>query len=182
MLAPVIMLQALGVLGSLDLLYYHVWKLRLYRTPSARYEHLTHLLRGLMYPIGLGLLLSGTPQGDWFWVLAVVFALDFANSIADVILEPKSRAPLGGLPPVEYLVHIVASTLSGAITATFVLQGWSGRDLPTALAPVALPSGVALNGWGMVGGGVLLFGLELTLYLRSVARDGWRGARPSVPG
>jgi len=176
MLAPLVLLLAMAVIGSVDGAYYHTYKFALYRQPSARLETVTHIIRALMLAVAVWLLAHYTPKGGWFWVLAVVFAIDLIDDVVDVCVEPRSRAPLGGLPTPEYVVHILAMACSGGAWATFLVLGWSARDEPTALVPF----GATLPEWllwfaRLVAVAALFTGLSDAVRLtRSVRRDGWR--------
>src|SRR5690348_15242607 len=112
MLLPALLLLAMGTVGALDGVWYHLFKLRLAQRSSCRAETITHVVRGITFAVALTALVQGRPSGAWFWALLAVFALDFADDVLDVVIEPKSRAPLGGLPPLEYLVHMLVMGLS----------------------------------------------------------------------
>jgi hypothetical protein len=135
MTATVALMVLMGAVGAIDSLYFHLYRFRLFRQPSARGETLLHLARAATYALALGLLSSFVPRGGWFWALASVFTLDLAIDVVDVLVEPASRAPLGGLPGIEYLLHMLVMAISGAIWASFGAAGWSQRVLPTALLP-----------------------------------------------
>src|SRR5688572_9486533 len=102
---------------------------------------------------GAVLLIAGTPAGGYYYLVCVLLLADFANSVIDVLVEPSSRAPLGGLPPREYLVHVVGSTLAGALSAAFILLGRPLAGLPTALMPHALPAWLAASSAALVASG-----------------------------
>ena len=109
---PVILMLVVAPIGALDVLYFHIWKFRLYREPSARAETVTHLIRGFLFGAGAWLISSYRLDGAWFWAVAVVLLVDFVNEIADVALEGESRAPLGGLPTLESVIHIIGATFA----------------------------------------------------------------------
>lgn len=163
MLLTVALLVTLGLVGSLDIGYFHIWKFRLARQPSSRLEHLTHLARGVLFLVELGLLLSAVPQGAWFWAVAALLVLDFWIEVADVLLEPSSRRPLGGLPPLEYFIHMNAAILTGGVAASYLILGWPNRLAPTSLASIGagvIPWWLAAMGWLMVAVGGLLWLFE----------------------
>ncbi len=176
-----ILLILMGTIGSIDLLYYHLYKFRLYDQPSARGEEVTHLVRAATFAFGLWILLHYTPQGGWFWIMAALFGVEFVDDVCDVAIEPKSREPLGGLPPLEYLVHMVASLCTGGVWVAFLTAGWAGRNAASALVPHAagfLPTWLHLDGLAMIFAGVALGLVELTLFVRSLVRRGGGGAAP----
>lgn len=106
-----------------------------------------------------------------FWLVAALFLIDTLNSLIDVLIEPGSRAPIG-VPPEELATHFVGTTAMGGAWALFMITGWPGRLLPTALVPwngtipVWLVRGAALG----VGGSFLLFAFEAFLCFRARAR------------
>ncbi len=167
-----LILTVAAPLGAFDVIYYHLWKFRLYARPESRPETVTHLLRGLLIGCGAILLAYGEPHGVWFWIVSAVFVIDFLNDIADVILEPKSRKSLGGLPPLEYLTHIMGAGAAAAATSGFIVLAYPWSTLPTEIAPAhEVPRWLAINGYIMGIGGLLLEGFETVLFIR---------ARPSV--
>jgi hypothetical protein len=157
-------------IGALDVLWFHIYKLRLYARRESVLEELTHLARGAMFPIFLSVLLLGRPEGAWFWVITAAFALDFVNSLLDVLAEPSSRAPVG-VPRPELAVHVIGGTLTTAAFTLFVAAGWPSQFVPTALSPHAsgwlspLEIGLA---WSAIAGGFLVFALETALFACAV--------------
>lgn len=166
---PVLMMVLVAPIGGFDVAWYHIYRFRLYRQPGSRAETVTHLIRSLLFATGLLLMVLWRPSGAWFWAIGGLFVLDFVNNIADVLLEPASRRPLGGLPPMEYLIHVIGATASGAITTAYFLTGWSLGGEPTALvsvAPDAFPDLVRWQAFVVVAGGGLLTMIEGALLVR----------------
>ena len=96
------------------------------------------------------------------------------NNVLDVISEEKSRAPLGGLPRLEYLLHVVGASFAGAIALTFVATSWGNASEPTALAAAThAPRWLVLLGTADAAGAFASTLLEAVLYVRSIARTGW---------
>jgi hypothetical protein len=171
---PLLLMCIVAPIGAFDAIYFHLWRFRLYRAPSARCEEATHLVRGIIFTLVAGLLTFSRPEGAWFWVVASLIVLDFLNNLADVYVEGPSREPLGGLPRLEYIVHIIGASSVGAIAVAFLLVYWPNRLSVTALAPAALPPWLWWQGLFLVVGGVVMVGLELFLFSRSILRSGWR--------
>jgi hypothetical protein len=167
--------------GALDVLYYHLWRFRLYEHESSRAETVTHLVRGVTFSSVAWLLTNYRLTGAWFWVVGGLLLLDFVNSAVDVALEPRSRAALGGVPRAEHVVHVIGSTFAGAFTAVFVLLGWQQRLEPTALVWTqdSLPQWLVWQGRMTTVGAALLTVVELVFFLRSVALGGARNAAAS---
>jgi hypothetical protein len=170
--AALLVMSIVAPIAAIDGLYFHIYKLRLYARPASQCETVTHLLRGALFATGAFLLARYEPRGAWFWVVTAVIALDFANNIADVILEPKSRAALGGLPPVEYVIHIIGATASGGIAALWIAIGHPLAALPTELAPqTTLPGWLGTNGYVLAAGAVAMTIAEGALLARAMARQ-----------
>jgi len=154
-------------IGAIDVLYYHLHRFRLYEREQSVAEELTHLARHVTF-VALVALLAGGVRDAWTdAAILALFAFDLLNSSADVLLEPRSRASLGGLPPGEYFLHFLGTFGTAAATATYVFER---SELPIAPAQ----GWVALQSTSMIVGGVALFALEAALFvraLRSRARD-----------
>src|SRR5579859_3187776 len=106
-----------GLLGSVDIIYYHFFRYRLYRSPSSRGEQVTHLLRLVLFPLMMGWVLFVQAEGWMGLGLLVLVVLDLLNGLWDAYLEPQSRQPMGGLPRGEYLLHMI---LMGVVGATLL--------------------------------------------------------------
>jgi hypothetical protein len=166
---PLLLIFIVAPIGAIDVLYYHVYRFRLARRLESWAETSTHVVRSLI--LGLGtLLLVYQPAGLWFWFVAALFALDFVNSAVDAFLEQDSRASLGGLPRLEYVIHVIGATFMGAITVTFVIGGWQLAGLDTALDPRDVPMLMKLNAIAVSAGAFALAGYEAGVMLISAWR------------
>jgi hypothetical protein len=166
------LLLSAGPVGAFDVIYFHLWKFRLYRRPESTKEEITHLCRALLFPIGLGILLYGRPSGLWFWVVAGLFAYDALNSLLDVIFEPASRAPLQ-VPPTELADHFIGTTMMGAAWATFMLAEWGRRLETTALKPhidSSIPDWVFSLGYLALAMSVAVLLFEAALFARALLK------------
>ena len=157
--------------GALDVLYFHLWKFRLYERPQSRWEEMTHLVRGLVAPAIVALLVVGRPEGGMFWLVAALFLVDTINSLIDVVVEPGSRAPLG-VPQEELAVHFIGTTAMGGAWAVYMITGWPARLLPTALATWngAIPRWLARGVAPGICASFLLFAFEALLFFRAAGR------------
>jgi hypothetical protein len=155
-------------IGAIDVVYFHMWKFRLFARPQSRREEITHLVREAIVPVIFAVLLSGRPAGTLYWIVAALFLLDALNSLADVMIEPASRAPIG-VPPNELAIHFIGTTAMGAAWATYMNAGWPLRNEPTALLtwPVGtFPEFVQPLAIGALGVAVIIFVVETTLVIR----------------
>jgi hypothetical protein len=177
MFVPLVCLLLLATIGVTDSAYYHTYKFRLFEQPSSRVETLTHIARAFAAAVTIGLLSHYRPVGGWYWLVAGVLGFDFVINVVDVVVEPKSRAPLGGLPPPEYLIHMVVMAFAGGATCTFLALGYAGRLEPSALlAPEHMPTWLVWYARVVVVGAVLSGIGDSVRLLVSVKRSGWRPA------
>jgi hypothetical protein len=161
------LLMLASLVGAADVGFFHLYRFRLYEQPGSVAEELTHLARHVLF-LGIVLVMLLAPPWARAAVL-VLFVADLANTVADVLLERSSRAPLGGLPSAEYLLHALGNLLTGAAAATFY---WTG---PGALSPMQLG-----RGWLTVGIGAVLLAVEASLFARALAA---RARAPTaIPG
>src|SRR4029453_12489215 len=88
---PLLILFSAAPVGALDVLYFHMWKFRLYQRPRSVKEERTPTRPGVVFPIITIILLLGRPEGSWFWAVALLFGFDSLNTLLDVVFEPESR-------------------------------------------------------------------------------------------
>lgn len=125
------MLLAASIVGSIDVFWFHLWRLRLYRQPGSVAEEAAHLAGYVLFiAIAVALLTADSPHEGRGLVLGL-FAINLTIIAADVLLERSSRAPLGGLPSLEYLLHVFIVFGLGGAAATF---WWASR--PETGAPL----------------------------------------------
>ncbi|MFN7148243.1 MAG: hypothetical protein ACK4V6_02060 [Microthrixaceae bacterium] len=152
-------LLAASMIGAFDVLWWHLYKFRLYDQPGSVLEEVTHLVRYLLFlGIAVTLVTADDPRGVQWFVVAL-FAADIAVTTVDVLAEPASRAPLGGLPRLEYLVHILATFLLGGAAATFWWSAQRGGTPLTAFDDVRLVVAIGLT--------ATLLMVETALFARS---------------
>lgn len=149
-------LLVLAPIGAIDVIYYHLIRFRLFERDASVAEELTHLVRQTCFIVVVALLAMGTPGPLARGVLLVLLAIDLVDSGLDVLLEPRSRAALGGLPAGEYFLHFVGTFGSGLASAAYLLE--YGR--PFAAAPLWMVAPTLVLGTG-------LLALELGLFVRA---------------
>ncbi len=137
MTTPSILLFVLGILGATDILLFHMLAHDLRRQARSRAELVTHFLRGPTYCALFLLVPNYRFHGGWFFALAALLAVDVVISIVDFWLERDSRAPLGGLPRGEYVLHVLLAMTFGAMVCSIAYEGGPLRLEPTALVPTS---------------------------------------------
>lgn len=105
--------------GAVDGLYYHLIKLRLHARADSRTEHVAHSLRAFLLPptLWVAFVATGLAPAARLGLLLALIATDLAVAVWDVVLESKSRRALGGLPHVEYFVHVATTAAHSAAEA-----------------------------------------------------------------
>jgi hypothetical protein len=165
---PLFLMALVAPIGAFDVLYFHIWKFRLFARPASRCETATHVARGLLVGAVVLVFANFEPRGAWFWLVAAAVVLDFANNVVDAALEPASRASLGGLPRCEYVVHVAGATMGGAVGALFLALFFALSRLPTELAPArGLPAWLVLVADGIALGSIATALVEAALLLRA---------------
>jgi hypothetical protein len=115
--AAIVLLAVFTSIATVDGFYFHIYKYRLYARPECAREHELHTLNAVLFPFTLAPLFLATTTGAWLWLTALVIAGTLAIESLDVLSEGDSRAKLGGLTPVEYLMHFLMSGLRWASLA-----------------------------------------------------------------
>ncbi|MFN0026492.1 MAG: hypothetical protein ACKV2O_04790 [Acidimicrobiales bacterium] len=155
------LLLGASTIGVVDVFWFHHYRFRLFRQPSATAEEAIHLLSYATF-VGLGVALLAVGDGHGHGPVLALFGVQLVLTAADVLLEPRSRAPLGGLPALEYLFHVLVTFGIGGAAATF---WWSNRA-----GTVPALDGMALTQVQVsVGFTALLLAVESSLYLRAMA-------------
>jgi hypothetical protein len=138
----ILVLWALALLiGSVDGIYFHLWKLRLFGRPESRLEHVAHAGRAVLLVPTLWVAFFGAAPRQVPLLLTLIGA-DWVIAIWDVFLERKSRTSMGGMPHFEYFIHVGATAFhSGAEAVTLtalVLIGSQSSRSPAAAAILPL--------------------------------------------
>lgn len=137
MLVPSVLLLVIGSLGAFDIAWFHTYKGRLVEKAECRSEVVLHVIRGVVYAVQFVVVPNVEMRGRWLALLALLFAIDIVVGVADILVEPKSRAPRGGLSGGEYLVHMVLSVLVGAELCSVAAHAFPLAHEPTAIAIVS---------------------------------------------
>jgi len=154
-----------ALVGSIDGVYYHLYKFKLYAHPESRYEHILHTIRVLTFPLVL-LLFVKNYGGIYLWLGTGLVIVDLLVETLDIYSEEKSRKHLGGLPRKEYYIHMMTNRLHFAPMAMIIavkpLFAWK-LNSETVLNPY--PEFTSMISAVMIPGIVILFFLHVYLYL-----------------
>ena len=170
---PLMIFAVAAPLGALDVLYFHIYRFRLYSRRASALEMATHLVRGALFAVVAFILFHYRPSGAWFWFVGALMVLDFVNTLADVLVEPASRRDLGGVPLPELAIHVFGMTAGGAVIGTYFVLGWPLHAEPTALTPaqLALPAWAAWQAWVLPTSAAALTALEGGLMFHSRSKN-----------
>lgn len=169
------LLAVQGAIGAFDTLYFHEWRARLPAGGAqTRDELLLHGVRSCIYAVVFGSLPFLAWQGAWAGVLALLLLLEILITLCDFVVEDRVRKPLGGVFAGERVTHAIMGIIYGAMLANLLpeLYGWWSAD--TALARVASPAPVALQGTlAVMALGVLASGLRDLAAARGLPGAAW---------
>jgi len=116
----IVLLTLFALLGMYDGFYLHILKYRLYEHEESRREHLTHTIRGILFP-GI-LYCCYLASGDvWFFAGLALLTIDVVVTVIDAYMEKDSRTFMGGLPRGEYIIHLLVNGFHFAAIAVFVV-------------------------------------------------------------
>ncbi len=136
------LLLVAGNLGFFDVVYFHWLRCRLNTRPECQREVALHTSRHFIYALQFLWVANLRFHGRALFFVVALYACDVLVAWLDVWEETRSRAPQGGLPRGEYLMHIVLSVLVGAYLSQVASAVWADRLLPTevVLAPPDVPA------------------------------------------
>jgi hypothetical protein len=138
-------------IGSVDGIYFHLWKLRLFGRRESRMEHVAHAGRAVLLVPTLWAAFFGAAPWQIPLLLALI-AADWLIAVWDVFLERKSRTSMGGMLHLEYFVHVAATAFHSAaeaVTLTALVLTGSQSVRTSAGASVASLMLVVAGGVGV---------------------------------
>ena len=126
-----------GGLGAIDTFFHHEWLERLPERPFAATELALHAARSLSFVLIFSGLAWLEWRGTWGWVVLVMLGVEGAVTIADSVVEDRTRV----LQPSERINHMLLAFNTGAYS---VLVAWQvagrWRHEVTALVPTRYPA------------------------------------------
>ncbi|MEP3207981.1 MAG: hypothetical protein ABJN95_02270 [Maribacter sp.] len=97
------------VLATYDGFYLHIWKYRLFDRAESMFEHKTHTIRAILFPLIVWLLIVNETNFSLFLAGIALTVFDSVVLAIDAYHEKESRSFMGGLPKWEYMVHLFAN-------------------------------------------------------------------------
>jgi hypothetical protein len=96
------------ILATYDGFYLHIWKYKLFNREESIFEHKTHTIRAILFPLIIWFLFINNDEIS-FWIGLVLVLLDLIVLGIDAYSEKDSRQFMGGLPKWEYIIHLFAN-------------------------------------------------------------------------
>jgi len=134
MILTLVLAVVFAVVAAGDSLYFHIWKYRLHNRVECAWEHLLHTANVCVFVPQIYLFFCVDAHGAWLVAAAALCAATLAIEVADVLSEHQSRRFIGGLTPVEYLLHF----LMAGLRMGFVIAFFGGRSLDDFAGPAVL--------------------------------------------
>ena len=165
LLGAALCLAAFTAIASVDGLYFHLYRYRLYLRPDSRYEHRLHTVNAVLFVPLTALLYCTEPRGLWRLLALALFAASVVIEILDVRCEKESRRTLGGLTTTEYLMHFLMSGLRFGSMLPLLASGSLQQWLPAQTELAARPLWLILLGASVTTPAVPIAALHLYLAL-----------------
>jgi hypothetical protein len=162
-LCAAVCLVAFTLIASIDGLYFHLYRYRLYARPASRYEHRLHTINAVLFVPLTALLFCAQPLGLWRQLALALFIGSVVVEVLDVRCEEQSRRDLGGLTTTEYLMHFLMSGLRFGSVLPLLGSGALTQWLPAETALAARPLWLVLLGASLAVPAVLIAGLHVYL-------------------
>ena len=125
-----------GALGAFDTFFNHEWREKLPRHRWASTELALHSLRSAHFAFVFAGIAWLEWHGTWAWVMLAAMLSEYVVTIVDSVVEDRTRR----LGAIERANHMLLALNTGLYIAFFMAQmATRWNDLPTALAPAALP-------------------------------------------
>jgi len=97
------------VLATYDGFYLHIFKYGLFNRDESLFEHKTHTVRAILFPLIIWFLFINETSFISFLVGIGLVIIDLIVLAIDAYSEKESRSFMGGLPQWEYIVHLFAN-------------------------------------------------------------------------
>lgn len=119
-LISTILLSAFALLAFIDGFYLHIFKYKLFNYKESKFEHLTHTIRAILFPLIVYFLFITQNCETSFYAAILFIAIDILVLGIDAFVEKDSRIFMGGLPRWEYILHLFVNGFHFASIALFL--------------------------------------------------------------
>jgi hypothetical protein len=119
-LISTILLLAFAILAVIDGFYLHIFKYKLYNHTESKFEHFTHTIRAILFPLIVYFLFITQNCQTSFYLGLLFVILDIIILGIDAYVEKDSRSFMGGLPRWEYILHLFVNGFHFASIAVFL--------------------------------------------------------------
>lgn len=97
------------ILATYDGFYLHIFKYSLFNREESIFEHKTHAIRAVLFPLIVWFLFINATSLIGFLIGILLVLLDLIVLGIDAYSEKESRSFMGGLPQWEYIVHLFSN-------------------------------------------------------------------------
>lgn len=118
-LISTILLLAFALLAIIDGFYLHIFKYQLFNHKESNFEHLTHTIRAILFPLIVYFLFITQNCLTCFYIGVLFVVIDIIVLGIDAFAEKDSRSFMGGLPRWEYILHLFVNGFHFASIAVF---------------------------------------------------------------
>jgi hypothetical protein len=118
-LISTILLLAFALLAIIDGFYLHIFKYQLFNHKESKFEHLTHTIRAILFPLIVYFLFITQNSSTGFYLGVLFVVIDIVVLAIDAFVEKDSRIFMGGLPRWEYMLHLFVNGFHFASIAVF---------------------------------------------------------------
>ncbi len=119
-LISTILISVFAILAIIDGFYLHIFKYQLFNHKESKFEHLTHTIRAILFPLIVYFLFIIQNSLISFYLGILFVALDIIVLGIDAFVEKDSRSFMGGLPRWEYILHLFVNGFHFASIAVFL--------------------------------------------------------------
>lgn len=121
LLIATILLILFALLAIIDGFYLHIFKYQLHNHTASKFEHITHTIRAILFPLIVYFLFIKQDCNTSFFIGISFVILDLFILAIDAFVEKDSRAFMGGLPRWEYILHLFVNGFHFASIAVFLV-------------------------------------------------------------
>ncbi len=118
-LISTILLLLFALLAIIDGFYLHIFKYQLFNHAESKFEHLTHTIRAILFPLIVYFLFITQNCLTSFYLGILFVVIDIIVLGIDAFVEKGSRSFMGGLPQWEYILHLFVNGFHFSSIAVF---------------------------------------------------------------